>query len=87
MADSFEEDSYEEEPVILESKIKADVKVLGRNKSPGVNGISIELFQATETESVKILTRRRQHGAGPGAQWLSAHVLLWRQGFTSSDPE
>lgn len=36
--------------------MKAALKVLGRNKSLGVDGILIKLFQATETESVKILT-------------------------------
>lgn len=33
MTDTFEEDSYEGGPVILESKVKAVPKVLGRNKS------------------------------------------------------
>ena len=42
MTDTFEEDSYEEEPVILESEVQAPLKVLGRNKSPGVDGISVE---------------------------------------------
>lgn len=32
MADTFEEDSYKEETVILENKMKAALKVLGRNK-------------------------------------------------------
>ena len=57
MTDAFKEDSYEEEPIILGSKVKAALKELGRNKSPGVDGILIELFRATETESVKIITR------------------------------
>lgn len=57
MTDSFEEDSYEEEPIILESKVKAALKILGRNKSPGVDGISMELLQATETKSAQILMR------------------------------
>lgn len=61
MTDTFEKNSYEEEPVILESTVNAALKVLGRNKSPGIDGIPIELFQATETESVKILIRIRQH--------------------------
>ena len=30
----FEEDSYEEEPVILDREVEAALKVLGRNKSP-----------------------------------------------------
>lgn len=34
MTDSFKEGFCEEEPVILESEVKAAVKVLGRNKSP-----------------------------------------------------
>lgn len=37
---------YEKEPVILETEVKAALKVLGRNQSPGVDGIHIELFQA-----------------------------------------
>ena len=57
MTDAFQEDSYEEELIILESEVKAVLKVLGRKKSPGVDGILIELFQATKTESVKILRR------------------------------
>lgn len=44
-------------PILLESKVKPSMKVLGVNKSPGVDKILIELFQAKETESVKILTR------------------------------
>lgn len=35
----FEEDFYEEELVILESSVRIDLKVLGRNESPGVDGI------------------------------------------------
>lgn len=31
MTDTFEEDSYEKEPVILESKVKAALKRLGRS--------------------------------------------------------
>ena len=57
MTDAFEEESCEEELVIPESEGKAVLKVLGRNKSPGVDGIFIESFQATENESVRILTR------------------------------
>ena len=34
MTCSFEENSYEEELIILESEVKAALKVLGRNKSP-----------------------------------------------------
>ena len=37
--------------------MKAALKVLGRNKSPGEDGIPTELFQVRETEPVKILTR------------------------------
>lgn len=50
-------DSYEEEPIILESEVKAALKLLGRQKSPGIDEILIQLFQNTETEPVKILTR------------------------------
>lgn len=60
MADIFEEDSSEEGPIILESQVKASLKVLGRNKLAGVGGIAIELFQVTEIESDKILTRIHQ---------------------------
>ena len=42
--DTFEEDSREVEPVILESEGKVALKVLGRNKSPDIDGISIDLF-------------------------------------------
>lgn len=39
MTDTFEADSHEEEPVILEREVKATLRVLGRNKLPGVEGI------------------------------------------------
>lgn len=39
-------DSYEEEPVILEKIVKAALKVLGRKKSPRVDGLPTELLQA-----------------------------------------
>lgn len=48
MTNTFKEDFYEEEPVILESEVK-DLKIFERNKPPGVDGIPIELLQATET--------------------------------------
>lgn len=57
MTDSFGEGFYEEEPVILESEVKAALKVLGRDKSPGADRVLTELLQGTEIESVKILTR------------------------------
>lgn len=57
MTDIFEEVYYEKDPVILESEEKAALKVLRRNKSLGVECIATELIQATEIESVKILTR------------------------------
>ena len=60
MTDTSEEDFYEEPPIVLDSKMKVSLIVLGRNKSPGIDGIPIELFQATETESEKILTRLHQ---------------------------
>ena len=50
MADTFEV-SYEEERIILGSEVEASLKLLGRNKSPEVDGLLIELFQATEIES------------------------------------
>lgn len=34
MIDAFEDDSYEEELDILESEVRAALKVLGRNESP-----------------------------------------------------
>lgn len=56
MIGTFEEDFFEEEPVIVGRQVKVALEVLGRNKSPRVRGILIELFQATETKAVKILT-------------------------------
>ena len=38
MTGSFEGDSSEEEPVILESEMKTALKVTRKNKSPGVDG-------------------------------------------------
>ena len=57
MANPFENVPYDEEPAVLESEMKAALKALEINKSPEVDGILIELFQATETESVKILMK------------------------------
>ena len=57
MTDTSEKDSYEEEPAILVSKVKGAMKLPGRKKSPGTDEILIQLFQATETERVKTLTR------------------------------
>lgn len=55
--ENLEEEPYEEEPSILESEMISSLNTLGRNKSPGVNGGLTGLFQATQTESVEILTR------------------------------
>lgn len=55
--DAFEEGSYGEEPIILERKVDAVLKLLRINKSPGGGKTVMELFQATEPGSVKILTR------------------------------
>ena len=84
MTDTCEDDSYEEDPVILESKVKAALKVLGRNKSPRVDGIAIELFEARETESVKILTRKCQQ-IQKTKQWStdwkhSINILIFKKG-------
>lgn len=38
-----------EEPTVLESEMKAALRVSGRNKSPEAHGLSIDVFQATET--------------------------------------
>ena len=35
---TLEEDSDEETPVIREAEVKAALKILGRNKSPGLDG-------------------------------------------------
>lgn len=51
MTDTFAEDFYKEESVILESKMKAALRGLERNKSPRVDGIPIELFEVTELKS------------------------------------
>lgn len=56
MADSFKEDSYDEGSTILESGGGgAALKVLGTNKCPGVDGISIEVFQATKEPDRNVL--------------------------------
>lgn len=57
MTNSFEDKSYEEEPVILESEAKTASEAFGRNNSPRSISKPIELFQAKETESVKILIK------------------------------
>ena len=57
LTDTFEDNSYEEEPIIIESEVKVTLKVLERNESPGGDRIPIGLLcQATENESVKITT-------------------------------
>ena len=57
MTDYFKDESFEEQPAVLESEMKASLKATGRNKSPWADGISMELFQDTKTESIKILTK------------------------------
>lgn len=57
MTDTFEEHSYMEEPMILESEVKATLQVLRTSKSLRLDVTLVGLFQATETESVNILTR------------------------------
>ena len=47
MTDTFEGGFCGEEPVILGTEVRAVLKVLGRNRSPGGDRILIELFQAT----------------------------------------
>ena len=47
MTNSFEEESWDEEPAILESEVKAALKALGRNKPAEVDGIPIELIEDT----------------------------------------
>ena len=44
IANSLEEEFCDEEPVILETKVKADLKITGINKSLGIDGIQIEPF-------------------------------------------
>lgn len=60
MVDFFSEVSFEEKYSALESEVKTAQRAIGRNKSPGLNGVSAELFQAIETESIKIITRLGQ---------------------------
>ena len=87
MTYTFEEDSYDE-PIILEREVKAALKVLGRNKSPGLDGIVIEIFQATETEFVKILTRACQqiwkNKAMPFRLEALFYIPLFKKGGTRS---
>lgn len=54
MTDSLQEGFFAEEPAILENDVKTALKA---KKSPGKDGILIVLFQATETEFIKIFTR------------------------------
>lgn len=60
MTDTLEKYPYEMESIIQENEVKVSQKVLGRNKLLEVDGIPIELFQVTEIESVKILTKISQ---------------------------
>lgn len=57
MTDALQKYSYEVKSIILGNEVKGALKVLGRNKPLEVDGIPIELFQVTETESVEILTK------------------------------
>lgn len=45
MTDTFE-DYQEEEDEILEREVKAVLKVLGRNRAPGVDGIPTDFFSS-----------------------------------------
>lgn len=60
MTDTLTDNSNEKKPVIIKSKVKDALRVLGINKSPGVDGIQIELFQASDTEFVKMLPKIHQ---------------------------
>ncbi|KAF7249084.1 Tol-Pal system protein TolB [Varanus komodoensis] len=79
--DSFKKASYEEEPEILDSKVKASLKALGRNTVPGVDWMPIELFQAAQIESVQILMRICQQ-IWQTKQWPRA----WKHSVCISGP-
>lgn len=51
MTHPFEKHSYEENPIVVESEEKTLLKILERNKSPGVDVRLKKWFQTTETET------------------------------------
>lgn len=53
--------------------MKAALKALRRNKSPGVHGILTDLFQAIKIESVKILTCKQNDVQGVSMSALSLY--------------
>ncbi|KAF7249679.1 WD repeat-containing protein 76 [Varanus komodoensis] len=59
MTDSFQEESYEEKCVTLETEMKDILLALGRNKTPRADRAPVELLQSTGTELVKMLTRMK----------------------------
>lgn len=58
------------EPV-LESEVTAVLKILGRNKCPGADKISI--VSRLEPESVKILTNMEVWGMDPRLETFNVH--------------
>ena len=42
----LKEETFDEESAILGSKLKSAFKVFGRNKSPEINGLPVQAFQA-----------------------------------------
>lgn len=53
MTKAFKE-FFDEEFAVSESEVKPALKIIGWNKSPDVDGLSIEFFQATETDFIKM---------------------------------
>ena len=52
----FEEKDFECEPTVTESEVRWAISELSNQKSPGVDGIPIELFKVVEEETVRALT-------------------------------
>ena len=52
----YQEKEYNEEPLVLESEVRWAVNELANRKSPGEDGLPIELFKAAGEEAIRVLT-------------------------------
>ena len=61
MATIYETNQCEEEATILEEEVGKALKALSNGKSPGSDGIPIELLKDVDEEAIKVLTAICQH--------------------------
>ena len=84
MTTIYETKECEEESTILEEEVRKALKALSNGKSPGSDGIPIELLKEVDEEAMKVLTAIFQQiwikGSGQ-KQWKeSIYVLIPKKG-------